>query len=364
MKSDNFAVDRPQRYLVFGDFTGQLAIGRGLAALSLPVTIVNSCDFGIITPGDWLFFTEESSMEANADRPDVQFLPRDVPFPVDDKVAFARYLQSVEVDLPVPFAEIGPELSSPFGYPVVVKGRSSWCMSRRVPRGAVCHTFDELERWLAKAAREGWKTKDFFLQKFLPDGITNVVSACGFFDWQRPERNAVILCRKLLARGSGFETSAAAVAVVADPSNLYARTQSLMTTLRYTGPFELEFIHDESGIPRVLELNARFWMQHGLFVRFFENALIRRYLGHDTESDWQKFRLALTNPAPILWINSFGLLGSLYKRRWGMIRDYVILLLRYFRSGRIMLDPPLMSTAASFARNIVFHRKPFPIHHA
>src|SRR5690606_33114421 len=98
-------------------------------------------------------------------------------------------------------------------------------------------------------------------------------STCGFFDAADPQRNAIIVTRRVLSAGGTIGT-AAIVETLEDPAGLIGRTENILAQMGFQGPFELEFLYDDdTGKYYVLELNPRFWMQHGLFVDAYDNLL-------------------------------------------------------------------------------------------
>lgn len=77
--------------------------------------------------------------------------------------------------------------------------------------------------------------------------------------------------------------------------------EHVLRRLHYRGPYEFEFIVT-GGRALALELNPRFWMQHGLFVPA-GNGLVKRYLGMETEAE-----RAAPAPSRLLWVDGTWLL--------------------------------------------------------
>jgi predicted ATP-grasp superfamily ATP-dependent carboligase len=125
----------------------------------------------------------------------------------------------------------------------------------------------------------GFSPEDFLIQEFMPEA--DVISTCGFFDTLNHSRNLFLTTRKLLGLG-GRLTTGVVVETIPDPGGLASRTAAILDALRYRGPFEMEFVEGRRrGMYHVLELNMRFWMQHGLFIDGCGNRLLERYLDRD-----------------------------------------------------------------------------------
>jgi len=59
-------------------------------------------------------------------------------------------------------------------------------------------------------------------------------------------------------------------------------TKIILNNINYIGPFEIEFIKSENSDEyKLLEINPRFWMQHGLIGAISGERLINNYISHD-----------------------------------------------------------------------------------
>lgn len=66
------------------------------------------------------------------------------------------------------------------------------------------------------------------------------------------------------------------------PKGMMESAVAILTQLNYQGPLELEFVFDNnSNEYKVIEMNPRFWMQHGLLELISGRALLSRYLGKE-----------------------------------------------------------------------------------
>lgn len=300
------------------------SIRKGLRRLGLDCGSLQSCS-GLVPSastaphrGDTLFFTEEDSLQRHlaSGSEGYHFYPRSVPVPPDDKLAFAEAMVGLG-ESPVPYWPLNEQPpDEPPLLPIVVKARSSWRDGRKLPRGWVCATTEEYRDACLAIGRAGLLATDFLMQEFLP--AADVVSTCGFFDALNHSRNIFLTTRKLLGQGEGL-TTGVVVETITDPAGLVPRTVAILDALGYRGPFELEFVRDgRRGVYFVLELNMRFWMQHGLFIDGCDNQLLERYLDRD------KPQPPAGSPAGnvrLVWIDCLALLAALGNRRWGFLRQ-------------------------------------------
>jgi len=272
------SMSQDSRHIVFSDYVNAWSIRRGLKQLGkrLHHAVPGDTTAGVPRAGDVLYFTDERSLQQFLPRNELQFLPRSSGLVIDDKLWFYDWLSAFG-EQTIPYSG---DLNSPRVWPALIKARHSWKGDRKLPRGFVCHTTLEFQHARQQLPRLGLSESDFCTQQFLPS-CSFVYSVCGHFDSQDNQRNAILVTRKTLTCDQDLGTGAV-VDTVADPQDLLRRTARILNALRYQGPFELEFLHDpNTQTYYVLELNPRFWMQHGIFIDGFENILIKRYLGID-----------------------------------------------------------------------------------
>jgi hypothetical protein len=268
---------------------------------------------------DWLFFTDEASLMAalQADPP-VAFLPRHFPPDLlDDKWAFAAFLAH-DPDGPQGLTQWPLDAATGVSYPLLLKSRHSWVGQRKLPRGWVCRDASELAARRAALAAAGLKEDWFFLQEWLGDQPLRLMSVSGFFDARDENRNLAIVTERVADYGDAGPSSSAMLVTVADEHGLIGSSVRVLRRLGYRGPYELEFLAIGQRCLG-LELNPRFWMQHGLFVAA-GNGLVKRYLGRETPAD-----LLAPPPERLLWVDGFWLLRRLLRfdlrvlglwRRW------------------------------------------------
>jgi hypothetical protein len=264
---------------------------------------------------EWLFFTEEASLRrALLGEIRGRFLPARFPLELlDDKWALASWLREQE-GLPAPVRQ-WPLDSPDVAFPCVLKAKHSWRGSRKLPRGWVCRSPQELAKALGEATRQGLERDWFFLQEWLGDDRCRNLAVCGFHDHANPARNLTVVLERLRG-GLGSLPNSTLAATVADTGNLTNAAARVLDALEFTGPFEIEFLVTEGRV-FLLELNPRFWLQHSVFIPF-GNGLMKRYLGQDTAAD----HAAPPLPA-IVWEDGLALVKSLLRldfRLWRTAR--------------------------------------------
>jgi hypothetical protein len=265
---------------------------------------------------DIVFFTEEATLVRflAATSRECHFYPQALELPADDKLAFAEAMRSMG-ESPVPFWRLPDRAAeAPPVLPLVVKPRSSWRDGRKLPRGWVCTNGQEYADARLAIQRAGFSADAFLIQEFMPDA--DVISICGFFDARNHSRNLFLATRKLLGQG-GKLTTGVVVETIPDPGGLVSRTIAILDASRYRGPFEMEFVADRRRAAyHVLEFNARFWMQHGLFIDGCGNRLLERYLDRDDP------QAADASPMPdvrLVWVDRLALLAAAARGRWSFL---------------------------------------------
>ena len=262
--------------------------------------------------GDTLLFTEEASLQRYLGNDNFRFLPTRFPRALlDNKFAFGEYARSLGI-VPLP-QWAAPEQVALDEYPVVLKARHSWLKDVKIPRGWVCRNAQDMRRAQDEMTRLNLSSDHYFVQKWLATEVDDNFSVCGFWDAEAPQRNLVCVVQRIEGYGDDLSSSAV-VSVVPDPDDLVARCAAILDSLAFQGPFEMEFLRFK-GCFHVLELNPRFWMQHGLFVDA-GNGLLKRYLGMDGERDWGR-----DVPAAQTWIDGVWLLRNLATLRWSTLMD-------------------------------------------
>jgi hypothetical protein len=253
--------------------------------------------------GDFLFFTTEFLLKKYLDKKDkfhFNFNIKDNQL-IDDKLNFAEWLLSIK-EKPVPHYM---DVTKVKKFPILLKGKASFKEGVRVPRGFKLDFIEDLTTIEQKVQNLGFSVSDFFLQKFLENSTQNI-SVVGYHDFEKNELNVSLITAKYLMDNTPLSGSTGDVVVeIKDPENLLERANEILNKLEYRGVYELEFILDEDTKEYyVLEINPRFWMQHGLF-ELKNNILIKRYLNiHCDLLKKENKKLAWINGL-VFWKNIF-----------------------------------------------------------
>jgi hypothetical protein len=317
------------KYFVFSHYVNAWTLKLGLAKLDKELLCIGDTD-GLLKltkdypqPGDSLFFTEENSLKHYYGcKEQFNFYPKELtPELLDDKLAFAQELERIG-ERPVPYWEINDKCNC---FPVYVKARHSWRDGLKLPRGYICNNLREHDYALNLIKRD-FDIDWFFYQKLLQSPPSNNISTCGFFDYKQPQRNLIIVTKKLLGDGGKIGTGCV-IQTVDDPEKLIERTVMILNYLSFSGPFELEFFYEEKDNSYyVLELNPRFWMQHGIFLEHFSNGLVKRYLNIDTPEDWRQNSKRVHRT--ITWFDSVYLFTSIVRLSLTVPFNYLIIAIR------------------------------------
>lgn len=260
-----------------------------------------------------LFFTEEASLRrALTGELTGRFLPNCFPLHLlDDKWAFAQWLAS-DIHGPQGLCQWSVSTLAVVDFPVMLKAKHSWIGGRKMPRGWVCHDADELNNRLAQLITQGFQLDWFFIQEWLGDVPMRLFSVCGFHDTDKTWRNQACVAERI-ANYNDTPSCSSVVVTVHDDWHLISQATHLLNRLNFVGPYEMEFIVTADRI-LVLELNPRFWMQHGLFIHA-GNGLVKRYLDLDGPDDW-----AMKPPEKLLWIDGMWFLRRLVSLDIGFMR--------------------------------------------
>lgn len=162
-------------------------------------------------------------------------LPQDL---IYDKLEVSRFAQTHGV--PVPEILTG----TPGVWPVVVKGRQGFG-GRRV---RIVSEPDRLERAVEELSdtEEG----EAFVQRFLPGGVTSSGGVCDH------GRVTALGVWRVFPDPDEPLGPPARITIV-DDGEVAAATVRLMAALGYTGMFNLNFVHDATGTPLLIDVNCR-----------------------------------------------------------------------------------------------------------
>jgi len=177
-----------------------------------------------------------------------------------------------------------------------IRIRRSWHGLRRIPGVKLIKNKSGFIDAHQEYSQLGVTTSDLCYQEVLSCDPLNNVSVSG---WHEQGFNNYYTTRKIMMHppqtGDGM-----VVELIEPPAVLLNYTSELLEKLCYAGPFELEFVIDNhTNEYKIIELNPRFWMQHGLIERITGNEIVRRYLGGDWINTEKK-----ENPKLRYWVNS------------------------------------------------------------
>jgi hypothetical protein len=342
-------------YFVFSNYINAWTIKEGVSRLGLTLEVMANPGLMPVSKlkpslGDTLFFTEEHNLQLFHGSNEYHFLPKHTePRIIDDKLYFSEHTKAIG-EKPVPSWEISsdPTRHAP-ELPIYIKARHSWRGDQKLPRGYACHSEDERLGIFKEIEDKGWSLGMFFYQRLLQSPLINNISVSGFFDFQNEKRNLFLITRKLIGDVDKMATGLM-VSTYPDPERLVNRSKYILGDMRYTGPFELEFFHEEKDHAYyLLEMNPRFWMQHGLFVSFLDNGLIKRYLGMDIERDWNHWSLPTQ---PLLWVNNIAFLSSLIKLKLGILK----IVLKTIKQGAKACFYPSFSVSFHYVLGLILRR--------
>ncbi len=278
------------RYFIDSNYINAWSVKKGLNLLGLDV--IYTGDKKELLPltqqtkmedGDTLFFADERGLMKFYEKKEYKFFPRDMDESfMDDKFKFAQFLETIG-EIPVPYCTL-EEFSGT--YPIYFKAKHSWVGDMKLPRGYIVKDEKEKQKVIDEAKKSGYDINCFFYQKLLKSPFCNNISVSGFYDYRNEKRDLFVVTRKVAGDDVKISTGCV-IETIEDPERLMERTEHILKNLKYTGPFEMEFFYEEDDDKYyVLELNPRFWMQHGIFIESYDNGVIKRYLELDKEEDW------------------------------------------------------------------------------
>ena len=218
-----------------------------------------------------------------------------------DRFAFYRFIEERGVgEVPRTIAgDVDPWATFPAQF--FFRFKCSWEGLKKTARVRLIEDRESHDQTLAEFRSLGYAEKDWCYQEVLSVSALHNVSISG---WHESACHTYVASRKVLQHPP--KTGNGDVCEIIDPPpGLLETTEKLLMALDYIGPFELEFVLDQnSGTFKIIELNPRFWMQHGLIGAATGEVLVRRYLGQAMSQQ--------PDSPPIYWVNTiYGLLRLL-----------------------------------------------------
>lgn len=164
-----------------------------------------------------------------------------------------------------------------FGDAFVVRPRESWQSPTHREEVKIVRNRAEYKQLMQAFDSRGVGRNELCFQELLSVENESSVAIGGWFD--RGAQHLFCL-RKRFQHPPGVG-SGDVCERIDPPEGVMESAVAILSALNYCGPLELEFVFDEnSGEYKVIEMNPRFWMQHGLPEVLSGYALVRRYLGN------------------------------------------------------------------------------------
>jgi hypothetical protein len=334
----------------FSTYTNAWSLYKGLGKLNQQLNALNFRTIYFLpqtkllpAKGDALLFTDENFLKKYVSQPeDFFFHPKEFSIElVDDKLLFAEALISMGESPVDHYSDITKAT-----YPAYLKLRSSWKNDIRLPKGGIVNSLEDIDCLVDEYASQGILPSMLFLQKLMKDSISSNVSVSGYFDWENQDNSISLVTSKLQAAGGNTFATGSLIKTINDPCELRNRTYFILRNLKYKGPFELEFYFDsDDNLFKVLELNPRFWMQHGLFVNFLDNALLKKYFeleGVERLNDNYSSKLKA------IWVDG----AVLYEKAPALsfFKELLVLLSYRIQGYRVLIAPDVFTWLASVVR--------------
>lgn len=235
-----------------------------------------------------------------------------------DRFMFYRFVEGVGINN-VP--RTIPSYEDPykeFGTDFIVRVNKSWEGNKKLPRLRIVHSKEEKESVEKQFIDDGLTPDMWCYQELLSTVDTHNVSVCGWYD---REFHQYAVTRKILQHPPKIGNGDVVEIFHDAPESLVSQTETILKGLEYTGAFEMEFVLDSnSGEYKLIELNPRFWMQHGLIEKVTNSALIRRAVGENGLSETEP-----KNLDHLYWVNGT---QAIYRLLKGQIS-----ILRYLKTG-------------------------------
>lgn len=210
-----------------------------------------------------------------------------------DRYEFCRFIETRQLGS-VP-KTIGSDVDpwATFVNRFFLRFKRSWRGIEKLPRVRPVSDKKTFKKIVTGLRDQGYREEEWCYQEILSTSPRHNVSISG---WHSADHQTYLATRKVLQHPA--ETGNGDVCeLIETPPGLAKTTERLLTTLGYEGPFELEFVLDTKADQyKMIELNPRFWMQHGLIGAATGQELICRYIGRTPGS-----------PPPLppkYWVNS------------------------------------------------------------
>lgn len=192
-----------------------------------------------------------------------------------DKPKFLQFVKE-NTSIPVPFAYSFDQIDK-IQYPAFAKAKSSFMDDAKISlKKQVITNQKELEKYIQTASIHGVSREDIEVQELLSTEARHNVSISG---WYENDFHQFFQTQKILQHPPKAGNGDVVKLMDLDPT-LAGQTNDLLSKLNYHGPFEAEFVKEQNGERyKLIEINPRFWMQHGLIEQLSGHLLVARYIG-------------------------------------------------------------------------------------
>lgn len=272
----------------------------------------------------YVFFTDETYMDTIRDAIDAGRLKNAVSWTgsatgnekIFDRLLFYQFIDKLgacKTLIPRTIAGTQDPFAC-FEMAFVIRLRRSWHSGVILPSVTIVRDRRQYEATLARFREAGLTPDDWCFQELLSVSDQHNLSVCG---WHDESFNQYLVTRKVLQHPPRTGNGDVVENIAEYPRELTEATLEILTAMRYRGPFEMEFVLDElSNSYKVIELNPRFWMQHGLFEELTGHLLARKALNEEVE-----FRAIPPETFPHrYWINSNRFWYRLCKGQFSVLR--------------------------------------------
>jgi len=224
---------------------------------------------------------------------------------------------------------------SVFPHGFCLRARYSWQAGRKLPRVMLVRDRKEHQRAVQVMRTAGLEEDDWCYQEILSVAARHNISVCG---WHESGRCQYWTTRKVLQHPPRVGNGDVCEFCAAAPGMTDA-VRRLLDALEYMGPFEVEFVFDRRQQSyKIIELNPRFWMQHGLIEAVSGDVLVRRYAGLPLDGTPVSSRFRY-------WVNT---LYAVYRAVRGDLR-----VVRYLCTTRAVRQPTARLAACWLRQRIV-----------
>lgn len=169
--------------------------------------------------------------------------------------------------------------NSVLGESYIVRVNKTWDGIAKLPRLQIVNSIAEKEAFENQLLSQGLTRDMWSYQELLSVSDEHNVSVCGWFD---NEFQQFVVTRKVMQHPPKTGNGDVVEVFLKAPRYIVEVTEDILQALKYSGPFEMEFVYDNNSQQyKVIELNPRFWMQHGLVDEVTDGAMIKRAVGYD-----------------------------------------------------------------------------------